>query len=72
MTAPPDSSAPPRRIQVACPACGEATWYAADNPYRPFCSARCQGLDFGAWASEHYRVGAAPDAADDASPPAAT
>lgn len=50
----------PRRIQVTCPSCGEATWFAPDNPYRPFCSARCQGLDFGAWASEHYRVQATP------------
>ena len=45
---------------VACPGCGEATRYTLTNPYRPFCSARCQGQDFGAWASEHYRMGPSP------------
>jgi hypothetical protein len=30
--------------------------YSADNPSRPFCSARCRNADFGAWASENYRV----------------
>ena len=38
--------------------------YAADNPYRPFCSERCKTQDFGAWASESYRVEAAPTAED--------
>ena len=54
--------APPTRpaIEVTCPGCGEATWFSTANPYRPFCSARCQGQDFGAWASEHYRVGTPP------------
>jgi endogenous inhibitor of DNA gyrase (YacG/DUF329 family) len=26
------------------------------NAYRPFCSARCKGVDLGAWASESFRV----------------
>jgi len=26
------------------------------QPLSPFCSARCKGLDLGAWASEHFRV----------------
>jgi endogenous inhibitor of DNA gyrase (YacG/DUF329 family) len=26
------------------------------NPYRPFCSERCKNMDFGAWASESFRV----------------
>lgn len=43
---------------VRCPACGEDSWYAPRNPYRPFCSARCKGIDFGAWASESFRVAA--------------
>ena len=41
---------------VRCPACGGPSRYAADNPWRPFCSERCKNLDFGAWASENYRV----------------
>lgn len=43
---------------VRCPACGERTIYAPRNRFRPFCSARCKGLDLGAWASEHFRVAA--------------
>lgn len=51
-------------LVVACPGCGESTHYTAANPYRPFCSARCKGQDFGAWASEHYRVPAPPSTED--------
>lgn len=47
---------------VRCPACGGDSIYAASNPYRPFCSERCKGIDLGAWASESFRVG------DDARP----
>ncbi len=53
MTAP--TTAPAVRT-VRCPACGGPSRYAADNPWRPFCSERCKNLDFGAWASENYRV----------------
>jgi endogenous inhibitor of DNA gyrase (YacG/DUF329 family) len=45
----------PKRI-VRCPACGGDSVYSADNAYRPFCSARCRGIDLGAWASESFRV----------------
>lgn len=64
-----EQPAPPIRIPrvVLCPACREPTLYTPGNPFRPFCSARCQGQDFGAWATESYRVGAdsPPDTADD-------
>ncbi|HKX32397.1 MAG TPA: DNA gyrase inhibitor YacG [Blastocatellia bacterium] len=41
-----------------CPLCHqEAAW--ADNPWRPFCSERCQLLDLGRWANEEYRVASA-------------
>ncbi len=46
---------PPART-VACPTCKGASRYAADNPHRPFCSERCKNVDFGAWASESFRV----------------
>lgn len=42
--------------KVRCPACEALTIYSPRNPYRPFCSARCKGLDFGAWASESFRL----------------
>lgn len=41
---------------VTCPACGGRSVYGPDNPFRPFCCARCKGVDFGAWASESFRV----------------
>jgi endogenous inhibitor of DNA gyrase (YacG/DUF329 family) len=55
---------------IRCPGCGGTSIYAPDNPYRPFCSARCKNNDFGAWASEGYAVPeehtdpAQPDAAE--------
>ena len=48
--------------EVRCPTCRQPTVYAADNPWRPFCSARCRGMDLGAWASEDYRVATTPPA----------
>ncbi len=41
---------------VVCPACKGKSIYAASNPFRPFCSERCKNMDFGAWASEHFRM----------------
>ena len=50
---------------VTCPTCSGPSVYSPDNPYRPFCSERCKNIDFGAWASESYRVAAQPDPAAD-------
>ena len=60
----------PERI-VRCPACGGDSVYASTNLYRPFCSQRCKNADFGAWASEGYRVDSSvsPDDSDDSSTP---
>ena len=41
---------------VRCPGCGGDSLYAPSNPARPFCSERCKSMDFGAWASESFRV----------------
>jgi endogenous inhibitor of DNA gyrase (YacG/DUF329 family) len=49
---------------VRCPACGGDSVYATSNPSRPFCSERCKGMDLGAWASESFRVAAAPSPDD--------
>ncbi len=59
----------PTRI-VTCPGCGGDSVYAASNPSRPFCSERCKNIDFGAWASERFRVEAPPSAPDDVEPDA--
>jgi len=48
--------APIRPTLVTCPGCGGESLYASSNPSRPFCSERCKNLDFGAWASEAFRV----------------
>ena len=53
------SDTTPARI-IACPACGKATAFAATNRWRPFCSERCRTADLGAWATESYRIPAAP------------
>lgn len=49
------SPSPAERV-VTCPACGGDSIYSMRNPYRPFCCARCKGNDFGAWASESFRL----------------
>lgn len=60
MTSPPKA---PARI-VRCPTCGGDSEYSPANAFRPFCSARCKNVDFGAWASESYRVEAKPSSDD--------
>jgi len=42
--------------QVRCPAFAGRSLYSPQNPYRPFCSARCKGVDLGAWASEEFKL----------------
>ena len=49
---------------IRCPGCGGPSVYGPDNPARPFCSARCKNNDFGAWASEGYRVETQPAPGD--------
>jgi uncharacterized protein len=56
---------PDRARIVTCPSCGGDSVYASSNPSRPFCSERCKNIDFGAWASEKFRVEASPSAPDD-------
>ena len=61
----------PEKI-VSCPQCKGESVYAPRNLYRPFCSERCKNLDLGAWASESFRVAAAPSdegEAQDGGPP---
>ncbi|WP_245559245.1 DNA gyrase inhibitor YacG [Chitiniphilus shinanonensis] len=41
---------------VPCPKCGTLTPFSPDNPYRPFCSARCRTDDLASWAEEKYRI----------------
>jgi len=41
---------------VRCPTCGGDSIYGSTNLSRPFCSDRCRNMDFGAWASENFRM----------------
>lgn len=42
-------------MKVTCPKCGKINEWEG-NPFRPFCSAACKGLDLGDWATERYRI----------------
>ena len=54
-----------------CPQCGRAVATLPADPWRPFCSERCQLLDLGAWFSERHAVPGEDVALDgaDAAPP---
>lgn len=38
-----------------CPICENPTAWK-DNPFRPFCSEKCQDRDLGNWLTENYSV----------------
>jgi endogenous inhibitor of DNA gyrase (YacG/DUF329 family) len=40
---------------MICPLCKKSAAHEA-NPFRPFCSERCQKVDLGHWAQETYRM----------------
>lgn len=41
---------------VNCPTCGKTVVWSQANSYRPFCSERCQLIDFGEWATEKKSI----------------
>ncbi len=41
--------------QGACSICGNAVLWEG-NPFRPFCSERCQLVDLQGWFGERYRI----------------
>jgi endogenous inhibitor of DNA gyrase (YacG/DUF329 family) len=55
---------------VACPTCGAAVAWTAENRWKPFCSERCKLIDLGHWATERYRVPAESPPDEDAAPDA--
>lgn len=48
---------------MRCPMCHQPTKWEG-NPWRPFCSERCQLTDLGMWAGEQYRIPGNPLFAD--------
>ncbi|MDT8397188.1 MAG: DNA gyrase inhibitor YacG [Pseudomonadales bacterium] len=51
-----DSKAPGNIKQVNCPTCQKIVPWNDGSLYRPFCSKKCQLLDFGDWANEKNTI----------------
>ena len=47
--------------KVSCPTCQKNVVWNEESPYRPFCSKRCQQIDFGEWASESFSIPGTPN-----------
>lgn len=45
-----------KTLAVACPTCKKQVLMTDDYPNRPFCSKRCQMIDFGDWAEENHKI----------------
>ena len=43
-------------IKVPCPTCDKKVIWAPTSEFRPFCSKRCQLIDFGEWAEEGHKI----------------
>ena len=54
--------------QINCPTCQKIVPWTESEIYRPFCSRKCQLIDFGEWASERHSIPAEepPDEFDEA------
>jgi endogenous inhibitor of DNA gyrase (YacG/DUF329 family) len=42
--------------QVNCPTCQKIVPWNETETFRPFCSKKCQLIDFGDWASERHSI----------------
>jgi endogenous inhibitor of DNA gyrase (YacG/DUF329 family) len=58
-------------LTVRCPTCQATVPWSEANAWRPFCSARCRGIDLGDWASDRFVIAGddLPDAAGNEPPP---
>lgn len=43
-------------VTTTCPICQKPARPAADNPAFPFCSKRCQTVDFARWWDGKYQI----------------
>ena len=43
---------------VNCPTCRKRVAWTESEQYRPFCSRKCQLIDFGEWAAERHSIAA--------------
>lgn len=46
----------PSTPELQCPSCKSKVLWNSDYPHRPFCSKRCQQIDFGGWANEDNKI----------------
>ena len=49
---------------VKCPTCQNEVVWNTESEFRPFCSKKCQMIDFGEWADEEKSIAGAPDMSD--------
>lgn len=54
----------PKKTVVKCPTCQTSVIWEEKSTYRPFCSKKCQLIDFGTWADEENAIPGAPDMSD--------
>jgi len=47
-------------MKVNRPTCKKSVQWREESKFRPFCSERCQQVDFGSWATESYSIPAEP------------
>lgn len=45
-----------KTLSVPCPNCKKEVVMIPESTFRPFCSQRCQSIDFGDWIFENHRV----------------
>ena len=45
-----------RAFCVTCPTCRAEVQWTEASTWRPFCSARCKGIDLGDWASDRFVI----------------
>ena len=50
----------PKVAIVQCGTCKIDVEWIEENIYRPFCSKRCQQIDFGDWATESFAIAGEP------------
>lgn len=54
-----------KTLAVSCPTCKKQVLMTKDFPHRPFCSKRCQMIDFGDWAEENHKIPGQPAMEDE-------
>lgn len=59
-----DSQIAAEKMMVNCPNCQSEVEWNLNNIYRPFCSKKCQLIDFGSWANEDNIITSGIDISD--------